>query len=128
MQNHGLEKRGLSGVFKTPKRIQFQQYHGIQNHKVCCTQTLYGTLKPKYFTKPWYFSQTPKILCIQTGPNWVVECESIDIIFQLRMHTICLTVSQNLSNSILIHPIERDGSSPFWFVEYQLLKLQKQLK
>ena len=26
------------------------------------------TLKPKYFTKPWYFSKTPKILCIQTDP------------------------------------------------------------
>ena len=62
----GKIKEVKSGVFKTP--IQFQQYHGIQNHKVCCTQTLHGTLKLKYFHKTLvFFLKLQKILCIQTG-------------------------------------------------------------
>ena len=69
MQNRVLEKIGIEWSFKTPKRLQFQQYHGIQNHKVCCTQTLRDTLKPKYFINHGIYLKLQKILRIQTGPS-----------------------------------------------------------
>jgi hypothetical protein len=67
VQNNGLEKRYRVEFLKLQKDYSFS--YGIQNHKVCCIQTLHVALKQKYFIKPCFLSKTPKILCSKQGLN-----------------------------------------------------------
>jgi hypothetical protein len=66
--------------------------------KACYTQTLHVTLKPKYFIKPWYFSKTPKILSIQTGPNSMKDSTLV----------LDLIINVSLSNFVDIRPRAQD--------------------
>jgi hypothetical protein len=73
-----LFKKLRSRAVKNPKRLQIQQYHSIENHKVSCTQTLCDILNQSIsYNHGIFLKLQKKILCIQTGPcGFWVACMS----------------------------------------------------
>lgn len=67
VQNHGVEKKR--------SRVEFlkllQKDYNFSNMAIPWFSKLQRSLHPNtlQFSKPWYFSKTTKILCIQTGPK-----------------------------------------------------------